>query len=71
VNAFGSTGYLAAHKHWARHGLKEGRRTTNNFDVSNYLNRYEDLKTAFGENNYLSALQHWERYGRKENRNGN
>lgn len=54
--------------HWARFGLKEGRRSSPVFDVQYYLKLNPDIANAVGKNNYAKAADHWYKNGRKEGR---
>lgn len=56
--------------HWLAYGIKEGRQSSNAFDVKDYLQRYPDLQRAFGKSNYRAAVKHWLEFGQREGRNG-
>lgn len=57
-----------AMKHFIAFGMKEGRKSSPNFDVTSYYNRHADLRNAFGFN--LEAYyQHYLNFGRSEGRN--
>ena len=56
-------------RHFIRHGMAEGRRGSEAFDVYGYKTRYLDLRKAFG-NNLKAYYTHYLKYGLKERRNG-
>ncbi|MFZ2545280.1 MAG: hypothetical protein WAW80_04850 [Candidatus Saccharimonadales bacterium] len=55
--------------HFLRYGMNEGRIGNANFNVTNYKNRYGDLRAVFG-NNLRDYYLHYINFGRAEGRNG-
>lgn len=53
--------------HWLTTGVKEGRQSSPDFDITAYVNRYSDLQKAYGTN-YAAALAHWFDSGKAEGR---
>jgi len=71
--AFG-TDYFRAFKHWENTGIHEGRQSSADFAVADYIIRYPDLVAAFAgpgapKPRYAAALTHWYVSGKKEGRN--
>ena len=60
--------YTALYNHYLKHGLKEGRSGSAEFNCKTYRNNYNDLQTAFQED-YASYCLHYEQYGKTEGRN--
>ncbi|MEF2854435.1 MAG: glucosaminidase domain-containing protein, partial [Collinsella sp.] len=56
-------------RHFINHGMAEGRRGSESFDVYGYKTRYLDLRKAFG-NNLKAYYTHYLKYGLKERRDG-
>ena len=56
-------------RHFINHGMAEGRRGSESFDVYGYKTRYLDLRKAFG-NNLKAYYTHYLKYGLKEGRDG-
>ena len=54
-------------EHFVQHGMSEGRRANENFDVSYYKNRYSDLRQAFGDD-LRSYYLHYINGGKAEKR---
>lgn len=60
----------AIQRHWVMWGIPQGRQSSADFSVRDYLNNYPDLVAAFGDTNYTAALTHWFHHGKKEGRYG-
>ena len=56
-------------RHFINHGMAEGRRGSESFDVHGYKTRYLDLRKAFGKN-LKAYYTHYLKYGLKERRDG-
>ena len=56
-------------RHFINHGMAEGRRGNEAFDVYGYKTRYLDLRKAYGSD-LKSYYLHYLKYGMKEHRNG-
>ena len=56
-------------RHFINHGMAEGRRGSESFDVYGYKTRYLDLRKAYGSD-LKSYYLHYLKYGMKEHRNG-
>lgn len=55
-------------QHFIRHGMDEGRRGNEEFNVYGYKNRYSDLRAAYGDDlkkYYLHYINHGQEEGRK------
>lgn len=58
------------YNHWTTYGIKEGRISSQVFDVKYYLANNQDLINAFGATNYAAAYNHFRIYGMSEGRTG-
>lgn len=54
-------------RHFLNYGMKEGRASSENFEVLSYYNANQDLRAAFGTN-LKSYYIHYVKYGEKEGR---
>ncbi len=54
-------------RHFINHGMAEGRRGSESFDVQSYYNEYQDLRLAYGTG-LPKYYSHYLRYGKKEGR---
>ncbi len=60
---------MSALNHFLRYGMSEGRLGSGSFNVTNYKDRYGDLRVIFG-NNLRDYYLHYINYGKAEGRNG-
>ncbi len=60
--------YNALYNHYLKHGLKEGRSGSAEFNCVAYMNNYSDLRAAF-KKDYAAYCLHYEQYGKMEGRN--
>lgn len=57
-------------RHFVLHGMAEGRRGNEEFDVNFYRGEYNDLKNKYGDN-LKDYYLHYIKYGKAEGRKGN
>lgn len=69
ARSVGADNIEGARLHWMAYGLKEGRASSANFSVKNYLARYADLRRAY-KTDYEAAVRHYSIYGIREKRSG-
>lgn len=67
AQAYGSNNRTKVFQHFLEHGMQEGRRAKESFDVASYYNANDDLRRAFGFN-LKSYYKHYIDYGHKEGR---
>ena len=60
---------MKALKHFAEHGMQEGRQGTAEFNVYAYKARYADLRSAYGDD-LVKYYMHYIKAGKAEGRNG-
>ena len=56
--------------HWLASGINEGRPINAEFQATEYLANYADLRALLGETNYPAAFDHWVIKGKAEGRKG-
>lgn len=55
-------------KHFVNHGMREGRKGNEEFNVTTYMNNYEDLRLAYGMEDYIPYYMHYINCGKIEGR---
>ena len=58
----------AIFEHFLKYGMKEGRASSANFDLTSYYNAYQDLRLAYGTSDLSKYYLHYVNYGQKEGR---
>ncbi len=66
-NAFNPLDDTAVLNHLINYGMKEGRTSSPNFDLTSYAYKYVDLRRAF-KDNFKGYYMHYVNYGKREGR---
>ena len=55
-------------RHFVNNGMKEGRSSSESFDLTSYYNANHDLRAAYGTSDLSKYYRHYINYGQKEDR---